>query len=228
MRAPVFVVACVTLTAVVAFASTTLAQTKAVKECQSEWRANKADNEAKGIKEKDYVAQCRGAPTPVAAPKEAPATPPAAAPQEAAPKNGKTAKECGAEWTANKADNQTKGITKKQYVAQCRTGSVAVAPTPAPEAAPPPTPPAKRLPPATSSAPPPAAPIAPTGAGQYRTEAEARGHCPTDTVVWVNLKSKIYHFTRTKNYGNTKLGAYACEREAVAQGDRASKTEKHP
>jgi hypothetical protein len=198
-----------------------------VKECQSEWRANKPDNEAKGIKEKDYVARCRGVPTPVAAPKEAPATPAAASLPEAAPKNGKTAKECGAEWTANKADNQAKGITKKRYVAQCHTGGVAVPPKTAPELAPPPTPPAKR-PTTTTNAPPPAAPMALAGAGQYRTEGEARGHCPTDTVVWVNLKSKIYHFTGTKNYGNTKLGAYACEREAIAQGDRASRIETHP
>jgi hypothetical protein len=223
MRGLFFAATSMALTAAVSLPSPALAQTKTVKECQSEWRANKADNEAKGIKEKDYVAQCRGAPTPVAAPKAAPATPPTASPPEAAPKNGKTAKECGAEWTANKADNQAKGINKKQYVAQCRTGGVAVAPTPAP----PPTPPAKS-PTTTTSAPPPVAPIAPTGAGQYRTEGEARGHCPTDTVVWVNLKSKIYHFRGTKNYGNTKLGAYACERDAIAKGDRASRIETHP
>ena len=183
--------------------------------------------QSKGIKEKDYVAQCRGAPTPVAAPKEAPAKPPAASPPEAAPKSGKTAKECGAEWTANKADNQAKGIDKKQYVAQCRADGVAVAPTPAPEPASPTTLPARK-PTTATGAPPRAAPIAPTGAGQYRVESEARGHCPADTVVWVNLKSKIYHFTGTKNYGNTKLGAYACEREAIAQGDRASRVETHP
>ena len=64
--------------------------------------------------------------------------------------------------------------------------------------------------------------------GQYRTEAEAKGRCFSDTVVWVNLKSRIYHFAGTKNYGNTKEGTYMCERGAIAQGDRASKTEKHP
>ena len=59
-------------------------------------------------------------------------------------------------------------------------------------------------------------------------ESEAKGHCPADTVVWVNLKSKIYHFAGTKNYGTTKEGAYMCEREAIAMGDRASKNEHHP
>lgn len=220
MKSLLFATACAALAAAVSLSSPSLAQTKTVKQCQSEWRANKADNEAKGIKEKDYVAQCSGAPTPVAAPKEAPAAPPAKA-----PKSGKTAKECGAEWTANKADNKAKGITKKQYVAQCSAGGVAAAP-PAPAQAPPPA--AKPRTTTTTSAPPPPAPIAPTGAGQYRTEAEAKGHCPADTVVWVNLKSKIYHFAGTKNYGTTKQGAYSCERAAMAQGDRASKTEKHP
>ena len=223
MRGLFFAATCGVLTAVVSLASPSLAQAKTVKECQSEWRANKADNEAKGIKEKDYVAQCRGASTSVAAPKEEPAAPPAVA-----SKSGKTAKECGAEWTANKADNRAKGITKKQYVAQCR--AVGVVATPAPAQAPEAPAPTARPKPTTitTAAPPPPARTAPTGAGQYGTEAEAKGRCLTDTVVWINLKSRIYHFPGTKNYGNTKSGAYACEREAVAQGDRASKTEKHP
>ena len=227
MKGLVLAAGCV-LAMAISFSSPSMAQPKTAKQCADEWRANKADNEAKGIKEKDYVAQCHGAAAPVAAPKEAPAAP--AAPPAAASKTGKTAKECGAEWSSNKADNEAKGITKKQYVAQCRTGGIAAAP-PAPAQAPaePPPPAARpRTTTTTTSAPPPPAPMAPTGAGQYRTEVEARGHCPADTVVWVNLKSKIYHFTGTKNYGNTKSGAYMCEREAMVQGDRASKTEKHP
>jgi hypothetical protein len=36
-----------------------LAQQKTAKACQQEWRANKADFQAKGINEKAYVAQCR-------------------------------------------------------------------------------------------------------------------------------------------------------------------------
>ena len=31
-----------------------------------------------------------------------------------------------------------------------------------------------------------------------------------------------------KDYGNTKSGAYMCERDATSQGMRASKNEKHP
>ena len=86
-----------------------------------------------------------------------------------------------------------------------------------------------KSPPARSAtqAPPPAA-TAPTGVNQYTTEAQAKARCGTGTVVWANLDSKIYHFASYKNYGNTKSGAYMCERDATGQGMRASKNEKHP
>jgi hypothetical protein len=65
-------------------------------------------------------------------------------------------------------------------------------------------------------------------AGQFADEPSAKARCPADTVVWVNLPSKVYHFAGTRSYGTTKRGAYMCEREALAAEDRASKTEKHP
>jgi hypothetical protein len=66
------------------------------------------------------------------------------------------------------------------------------------------------------------------GASQYSTEALAWAHCPTETVVWANTRSNIYHFRGTDNYGTTKRGAYMCERDALAGGIRAAKNEKHP
>ena len=42
----------------------------------------------------------------------------------------KTVKACQEEWRANKDANQTKGITEKAYVAQCRAGGVAAQPAP--------------------------------------------------------------------------------------------------
>ena len=65
-------------------------------------------------------------------------------------------------------------------------------------------------------------------AGQFATEAQAKSHCPDDTVVWANLSSKIYHFSSSKDYGKTKRGAYMCERETASAGVRAAKNEKHP
>src|SRR3974390_2410952 len=195
------------------------AKQKTVKACQAEWRANKADNQAKGITEKAYVAQCRAGgsaanPAPAAAASTASAVPAA---------TQKAVKACRDEWRANKADNQAKGITEKAYVGSCRAGTTAAQPAPAsttassPGAAPAPTPSAA-----------PTATVTPTGANQYATEAQAKRRCGVGTVVWANLDSNIYHFASYKNYGHTKTGAYMCESDATSQGMRAAKNEKHP
>jgi hypothetical protein len=64
------------------------------------------------------------------------------------------------------------------------------------------------------------------GAGDltlYPTEQRAQKHCTTDTVVWLNLPTGIYHFKGERWYGNTKSGAFVCEREADKAGDRATR-----
>jgi hypothetical protein len=60
---------------------------------------------------------------------------------------------------------------------------------------------------------------------QFPDEAAAKSHCPTDTVVWVNLSSKVYHLSGTPYYGNTKKGAYICQRDADVSGFRVAKGE---
>ena len=65
-----------------------------------------------------------------------------------------------------------------------------------------------------------------TGAGQFAAEAEAKAHCPSDTVVWLNTKSHKYHYAGHKSYGTTKQGAYMCEADAKAAGNAAAKGEK--
>lgn len=89
---------------------------------------------------------------------------------------------------------------------------------------------AQRKAPTTSSAPTSSTPAAktPTDTGQFTEESQAKAHCPSDNVVWANLSSKVYHFHGSKDYGNTKSGAYVCEKDATAQGCRAAKNEKHP
>lgn len=141
----------------------------------------------------------------------------------------KTAKECTQEWRANKAANQAKGITEKAYVAQCRSGAAAAQPTTAPAAQQPAQPPARgtatapqRQPRRATTA------AAPAGENQFTSEAQAKSRCGSDTVVWVNEPTKVYHFSGSKRFGNTKQGAYMCERDAQAAGDRAAKNEKHP
>lgn len=222
--------------------------TKTAKACAEEWRADKANYQARGVTERAYVTSCRAGTA--LAPSSASSPPPAAPPPPvaAAPESGtgtKTAKACTEEWRADKANFQAKGITERAYVAACRTGAVATptvapaqprAPVPATTTAAPP-------PPAAAPAPTASRPTAeprygttqrapstgsPSAAGQYATEAQAKASCLGDTVVWVNLRSKIYHFAGTHNYGNTKDGAYMCERDTAAEGMRAAKNEQHP
>lgn len=56
----------------------------------------------------------------------------------------------------------------------------------------------------------------------FSTEGEAQAHCPRDVVVWLNIPSGIYHYKGERWYGRTKHGAFACEKEAIRAGDRAS------
>jgi hypothetical protein len=151
----------------------------------------------------------------------------------------KTVRACQDEWRANRAANQTAGITEKDYVDKCR--ATAAAPTAAPSkpaaqtTAPAATKPATQTtaPAATKPAtvgvakPTSSAPTA-TGANQFASEALAKAHCARDTVVWANLGSRIYHFSESRDFGNTKEGAYMCEKDAVGQGIRGAKNEKHP
>jgi hypothetical protein len=117
-----------------------------------------------------------------------------------------------------------------ESVDKCRAGQpIPLPPAPAPTTAAPAPKPAATPPvaaPASKTAP--TAATAPTGANEFSTEAQAKSRCPTDTVVWANLKSKIFHFSGHKDYGATKEGGYMCEKDATAQGIRAAKNEKHP
>jgi len=155
-------------------------------------------------------------------------------------------KQCGADWKAAKAAGTTNGQTWQEFLKTCRAqkeGAAAPAPAPAAAPAPAPTPAAAPAPtPAAAPAPAPTpaaaapAPMKPApkkpvaaatpAAGEFAAEAEAKAHCPSDTVVWVNTKSHKYHYAGHKSYGATKQGAYMCEADAKAAGDVAAKGEK--
>lgn len=148
--------------------------------------------------------------------------------------SAKTSKQCIAEWRANKEANQAAKITEKAYVEKCKSADAtpAAAPSAKPTAPAPAAPkaaaPAAPAPAAKTTAKPAAPATGVTGANQFANDTQAKAKCPPDTVVWVNLSTKIYHFAGKKDYGKTKKGTYMCEKDAMASGSRAAKGEKHP
>jgi hypothetical protein len=133
---PLITVCTIAFAAVVVAASSPSHAQKTVKECDTEWQANKAAIQASGKTKKEYVATCRqgaGTARSTAASRNTKAGPTVTQPQTerkashatAAKTSGsqKTVKECDAEWQANKASIQASGQTKKQYVAGCRGGT---------------------------------------------------------------------------------------------------------
>ena len=141
---------------------------------------------------------------------------------------------CASQWKQAQAAGTTGGETWPQFLAQCRTNAAAApssatfAPAPAPAPAPA-TQSGSLFPWWQSSAPAsaPASNVTPsaTRAGEYTTELAARASCPSDTVVWVNTPSRVYHYAGTHYYGHTKRGAFMCEANARAAGNRAARKE---
>jgi hypothetical protein len=63
-------------------------------------------------------------------------------------------------------------------------------------------------------------------ADQFSRESDARARCGSDTVVWVNTKSHVYHFPGSREFGQTKHGAFMCQVDADRAGTfRAAKNE---
>ena len=58
---------------------------------------------------------------------------------------------------------------------------------------------------------------------KYTTEADAKGACGSDPIVWANTSSKILHANGDKYYGHTKHGAYVCQSAAQKAGYHIAK-----
>jgi hypothetical protein len=220
---------------------------KTLRACAAEWTANKETLQASGKTRKDFVTECRAGTETTAAATTAPS---AGMTPSAEPTPGKkTAKACEAEWKANKPTIQASGKKKTDFMTECRAepGSVQTAapskpaeqPTPevatAPQSTTPERPKSAAAPQSTTpaqprsestTAPAPQAPTASLATGQFTSEADAKSHCPGDTVVWANTRSRIYHYPTSRRYGHTKLGAFMCEKETAAAGIRAAKRER--
>ena len=237
--------------AVIAFGLAVGAPTSAnaesvMKACASQWKQAQTTGATGGQSWPQFLAQCRmgqSRPASTSAPAPAPTSQSGAlfpwsqssAPAPATASNvgaGQSVmRQCASQWKDAKAAGTTGGQTWPQYLAQCRRrqGSAAApsggfAPAPA---APAPAPASQSgslfpwwqqsAPAATSGAP------ATPRAGEYTTELAARARCPSDTIVWANTPSRIYHYSGTRYYASTRRGAYMCEADARAAGYRAAK-----
>lgn len=60
-----------------------------------------------------------------------------------------------------------------------------------------------------------------TAAEQFDSEQAAQQHCPSDTVVWLNLRSGSMHAKGQPWYGKTQYGAYVCRKELTIKGGKA-------
>jgi hypothetical protein len=225
------------LSLVIASAGAASAET-VMKLCGEQWQAAKAAGTTNGETWPQFLAQCRAqqkagnaaVPAPTTYAPE-PAAPPPPTYTQAPSGGSKTVRECDAEYAANKAAVKASGQTKRDFVAACRSGnaSIPTATTAAPAAAPANYGSAPAPAPAQTPVEPPYSSL-PTSmtAGEFASDQQAHARCPTDTVVWVNTRSRVYHFAGTHNYGHTKEGAYMCEADARVAGDRAAMNEQHP
>ncbi|MFZ3017094.1 MAG: surface-adhesin E family protein [Gallionella sp.] len=59
-----------------------------------------------------------------------------------------------------------------------------------------------------------------TAVEQFDSEQAAQQHCPSDIVIWLNLRSKSVHAKGQPWYGKTHVGAYICRKEVVIKGGR--------
>ncbi len=69
-----------------------------------------------------------------------------------------------------------------------------------------------------------------SGGGTPSTAAPIALAAPTASsgLVWVNTRSKVYHYPGHRWYGGTQQGKYVSEAAAIAEGDRAAQNERRP
>jgi hypothetical protein len=209
--------------------------------CASEWKQAQAAGTTGGEAWPQFLAQCRtrqgAAASPTAAPAPAPQSgslfpwsqPSAPTSNVGAPATGQSVMRlCASQWKDAKAAGTTAGQTWPQFLSQCRarqTASSSGGFVPASAPAPAPAPQSGSLFPWWQQSAPASNSGAPSAlqAGQYPTELAARARCPSDTVVWVNTPTRIYHYSGARYYGHTLKGVYMCEADARTGGYRAAR-----
>ena len=57
---------------------------------------------------------------------------------------------------------------------------------------------------------------------KFASEDMAHQRCPADMVVWLAVPGNVFVRKGNPGYGTTQRGAYICERDAIAAGNRAA------
>ncbi|MGZ5921322.1 MAG: hypothetical protein ACXWLJ_11210 [Rhizomicrobium sp.] len=57
---------------------------------------------------------------------------------------------------------------------------------------------------------------------KFASEDMAHQRCPADMVVWLPVPGNVFIRKGSPGYGATQRGAYICERDAIAAGNRAA------
>ena len=58
---------------------------------------------------------------------------------------------------------------------------------------------------------------------KFASEDMAHQRCPADMVVWLTVPGNVFIRKGNPGYGATQRGAYICERDAIAAGNRAAR-----
>jgi hypothetical protein len=98
---------CGMVLAALAPSTSAFAQQKSAAACRAEWRANKAANQAAGITEKAYVAECRSGTAPTAKPPAAAPAPRASAPTQIPAQPAPTRRRAGVPTGANEFSTES-------------------------------------------------------------------------------------------------------------------------
>ena len=57
---------------------------------------------------------------------------------------------------------------------------------------------------------------------KFASEDMAHQRCPTSMVVWLPVPGNVFIRKGNPGYGATQRGAYICEHDAIAAGNRAA------
>jgi hypothetical protein len=58
---------------------------------------------------------------------------------------------------------------------------------------------------------------------KFASEGMAHQRCPNDMVVWLPVPGNVFIPKGNPGYGATQRGAYICERDAIAAGNRGGR-----